>query len=101
MQNATHTDRGDALGEFIERELAVIISTANEHGISSKDVLAALIEVVRKRVDAFEENANPEADAAKLPAGPHSRHELSDAEKTPGTGALPEMGGGEVDPGVG
>lgn len=31
------------------------------------------------------------------PAGPHAKESLTDREKTPGTGALPENGGPEAD----
>ena len=33
------------------------------------------------------------------PAGPHAKESLTDREKTPGTGALPESGPKEVDVG--
>ncbi|MDQ0457250.1 hypothetical protein [Rhizobium paknamense] len=35
------------------------------------------------------------------PAGPHARPELTDKEKTPGTGALPEDSQEDVTPGSG
>jgi len=35
------------------------------------------------------------------PAGPHAREELTDNDKTPGAGTLPEPREGEVDPGAG
>jgi hypothetical protein len=37
--------------------------------------------------------------APSPPAGPHAREELTDDEKTPGTGALADKEGGEVDVG--
>lgn len=38
--------------------------------------------------------------AEKLPpAGPHASPELTDEEKTPGTGSLPDSQGGEADVG--
>jgi hypothetical protein len=35
------------------------------------------------------------------PAGPHAAPELTDDEKTPGAGALPQVKSGEADPGSG
>ncbi|WP_406854570.1 hypothetical protein ABEG18_18735 [Alsobacter sp. KACC 23698] len=41
-------------------------------------------------------------DAGALhPAGPHASPELTDEEKTPGAGALPDVKSGETDPGSG
>jgi hypothetical protein len=41
-------------------------------------------------------------DAAMPPAGPHAREELTDYEKTPGAGSLPDekSRGGETDAGT-
>jgi len=46
------------------------------------------------------ENGGTEAAAKKTPAaGPHARDDLTDKEKTPGTGALPDETAKEADVG--
>lgn len=40
-----------------------------------------------------------EKDKNTAPAGPHAKEDLTDREKTPGTGALPEKRQGEADVG--
>lgn len=50
------------------------------------------------------DKSRPDAEKPSTPdeipaAGPHAKPELMDDEKTPGTGALPDTEGGEVDPG--
>ncbi|TDK39152.1 hypothetical protein E2F50_03220 [Rhizobium deserti] len=39
--------------------------------------------------------------ASKPPAGPHAREDLTDNDKTPGTGALPEANSEDTDAGSG
>jgi hypothetical protein len=40
----------------------------------------------------------PESDRKQPSAGPHARPELTDNDKTPGTGMLPEPGDANVSP---
>ena len=44
-------------------------------------------------------NTNEENKDKLPPAGPHASPELTDNEKTPGTGSLPDGEGGEADVG--
>lgn len=49
-----------------------------------------------------ERDAKPEPKSTETkqpPAGPHAKERLTDHEKTPGTGALPEKGQTEADVG--
>lgn len=50
-----------------------------------------------------EQTREPKTDDEKKPpaAGPHAKPELTDHEKTPGAGTLPDGDGQEADPGAG
>ena len=51
--------------------------------------------------DTHEKDKEPERKSGRIPpAGPHARPDLTDKEKTPGTGSLPEDSAedGEVGP---
>ncbi|WP_137136760.1 hypothetical protein [Rhizobium sp. FKY42] len=48
-------------------------------------------------VEQTKQNTVPEKETP--PAGPHARDELTDEEKTPGTGALPDKEADDVDAG--
>ncbi|MGV3550262.1 hypothetical protein [Rhizobium sp.] len=50
--------------------------------------------------EAQRERRRPDGTAEQPPpAGPHAKDSLTDHDKTPGTGALPEKGQSEVDVG--
>lgn len=47
-----------------------------------------------------QDKAPKRTDGTKMPPeGPHARDDLTDEEKTPGTGSLPDRRGGEADVG--
>jgi len=92
------TQRHASLREFIDLEVAGIVASASQQGFTSHETLDVLIETVRHRLSGID-GGNENADS--LPAGPHSASGLVDKSKTPGTGALPEAGQLEIDPGVG
>jgi hypothetical protein len=53
-----------------------------------------------KRAQEAVENVDSSTTAANKPAaGPHAREDLTDKEKTPGTGALPDGNGEDADVG--
>lgn len=82
-------------------EIADIIATANEQGFATKDVLFGMAAAIAASHEALGEDPDPAEDPSELPAGPHSKPELVDPLKTPGTGALSAPARGDVDPGVG
>lgn len=82
-------------------EIADIIATANEQGFSTKDVLSGLAAAISTSREALSEDPDPAENPSELPAGPHSKPDLVDPLKTPGTGALSDPARGDVDPGVG
>ena len=99
MQNSSHDiDRYAELRGLVDNDVAAMIASANERGFSSSDALRALASSLEANVRALEADPDPADD---LPAGPHSTPRLVDHDKTPGTGALPEAGQFEIDPGVG
>lgn len=51
--------------------------------------------------DPNDRNTPKHNDDKPSPAGPHDRPDLTDADKTPGTGSLPEPKGDDADAGVG
>jgi len=53
----------------------------------------------KKAQDAIEERDTPVTRTGGKPAGPHAREHLTDRDKTPGSGSLPESGGREADVG--
>lgn len=101
MDNSKTTDAGgdSELRELVDFEIGDIVSTAQEQGFTERATLNALAASVAARSSALGDK--PDAEGEHPPAGPHSKPELVDREKTPGTGALPEPTAGEVDPGVG
>jgi hypothetical protein len=65
--------------------------------------MEAMMSEDKQAQKAIEKEEPPEA-ASELrpPAGPHARDQLTDLEKTPGAGSLPDGGkNGEADPGTG
>jgi hypothetical protein len=101
MDNAKNDDtaRGAELRELVDFEVGDIVSTAQEQGFTARATLDALAASVAARSAALDDTTD--ADNSRLPAGPHSKPELVDRDKTSDMGALPEATGGEVDPGVG
>lgn len=89
------------LRELLDIEIADIVATANGQGFFTRDVLEELSAAVSSAILALDVDPDPAEDPASLPAGPHSTPELVDESKTPGTGALPDVGSKDVDPGVG
>lgn len=52
------------------------------------------------RPDDEQDKAKKRTDSTKLPPeGPHARDDLTDREKTPGTGSLPDRRSGDADVG--
>ncbi len=49
--------------------------------------------------DAIEENGKRDAAGKRPAAGPHAQEQLTDHEKTPGTGSLPDESNKEADVG--
>ena len=97
----SHSDSIDpTLRELLAMEVADIVATASEQGFSTEEILAGLAQAVANSQMALEQETDP-AEDQELPAGPHSAPELTDPNKTPGSGALSEPGTGDVDPGVG
>jgi hypothetical protein len=65
-----------------------------------------LLKMSSRRQDAMDIDQNNETGATRPedmpPAGPHAKPELTDRDKTPGSGALPdETLDGDIDPGSG
>ena len=55
--------------------------------------------MTEREPNAAAEGLNEESKIDLPPAGPHDKPELTDNEKTPGAGSLPDQEGGEVDGG--
>ena len=89
------------LRELLDIEIADIVATANAQGYATHDILEGLSAAVSGAILALDVDPDPAEDPGSLPAGPHSSPELVDESKTPGKGALPDVGSKDVDPGVG
>jgi hypothetical protein len=53
----------------------------------------------KKAQEAIEERNTSGTQTEGKPAGPHAKERLTDRDKTPGSGSLPESGGREADVG--